>query len=104
MTTYPALPTHVRTVLFTGSGGWVGNQVAQHVFNRYPSLKLVLADLRPPPLPVGEGSEQRCESVGADLCDTNEVKKLFEGRDVDLVSEEQSRSSMLSERRGRSEK
>lgn len=78
----PTLPSTIQRVLITGAGGYVGAEVAKQLLVDYPTLELLLADLRAPSLGLGS----RTGSVAVDLCDVLQVGKLFEGRGVDAVS------------------
>ena len=78
--TIPMLPSHIKTLLITGAGGYVGREVASLLCSRYSALKLVLTDVRAP-TPSGQS-----ESVAADLSEEAEVVSLFSGRQIDAVS------------------
>lgn len=80
MSTIPILPAHISTVLITGAGGYVGREVALLLLERYPTLNLVLTDLKAP-LPVGNA-----KLLAADLCQSGEVDKIFQEHTIDAVS------------------
>lgn len=75
----PPLPAHIQTVLITGSGGYVGREVGSLLLARYPSIKLILTDVREP-APIGAS-----ECVAADLSDEKDVEQLLKGRAIDAV-------------------
>ncbi|KAL8292341.1 hypothetical protein RQP46_001807 [Phenoliferia psychrophenolica] len=77
--TIATLPAHISTLLVTGAGGYVGREVASLLLARYPTLKLVLTDVRAPE-PIGSS-----ESIAADLSEETDVAKLFSGRTIDAI-------------------
>ncbi|KAL7418008.1 hypothetical protein BDY24DRAFT_346315 [Mrakia frigida] len=85
----PVLPSHVKTVLVTGAGGFVGQRLLSSLLSLYPSITVVATDMRPPPIPsrlsVSVKAEERVVSLAADLGDPISIATLFEGRKVDLV-------------------
>jgi nucleoside-diphosphate-sugar epimerase len=79
-----ALPSHVKTILLTGAGGFVGRELVQLLLNRFPDISLIATDVGTPP---GHGvtDENRLLCVAANLCDKTEVEKLFEGKRIQAV-------------------
>ncbi|KAM0755428.1 NAD(P)-binding protein [Meredithblackwellia eburnea MCA 4105] len=76
----PDLPSHVKHVLVTGGGGYVGREVAKLLQTKFGSaLKITLADLNAPQ-PLGNA-----QTVSGDLSDPSQVAKLFEGEQVDAI-------------------
>ncbi|KAI5477716.1 hypothetical protein MNV49_005999 [Pseudohyphozyma bogoriensis] len=76
----PSLPSWVKTILITGAGGFVGQKVAEVILARYPNVQLVLTDVRAP-----ASLGPKTTSVAADLCDKEQVERLFKNYQVDAV-------------------
>ncbi|KAK4685884.1 hypothetical protein P7C73_g4257, partial [Tremellales sp. Uapishka_1] len=81
--TYDALtlPEHVKTVLITGAGGFVGQQLTALLLDQFPDVKLITTDLSPPPS-LGASNSRRLKSVGVDLGNVAQVNSLFEGETI----------------------
>ncbi|WVQ82275.1 hypothetical protein IAT38_004403 [Cryptococcus sp. DSM 104549] len=81
--TYDALklPEHVKTVLVTGAGGFVGQQLVQLLLKLFPSVKLITTDIVEPPN-HGVTDSKRLTCIKADLGKIDEVKALFEGETI----------------------
>ncbi|WVF71767.1 hypothetical protein IAT40_006575 [Kwoniella sp. CBS 6097] len=75
------LPEHVKTVLVTGAGGFVGQQLVKLLLSLYPSVRLITTDIVQPPN-HGIDDEKRLKSVKADLGDKAQLEALFEGEKV----------------------
>ncbi|EIW68076.1 NAD-dependent epimerase/dehydratase [Tremella mesenterica] len=75
------LPSHVKTVLITGAGGFVGQQLTQLLLQLYPSIRLITVDINVPPT-YGITDSNKLKSVKADLGDLDQVKSLFEGETI----------------------
>jgi FlaA1/EpsC-like NDP-sugar epimerase len=84
-TTLPfTLPPHVRTILITGAGGYVGQRLTRLILAAFPHVSLITTDVRPPPT-FGVHDENRLISVAADLGNKDDLARLFEGRRVQGV-------------------
>jgi len=77
----PVLPKHLKTVLITGAGGFVGDRLTTYLLTHYADIKLILCDIRAPPSRPGG----RVTCIGADLTNPTEATKLFEHGRVDGV-------------------
>ncbi|ORY32634.1 hypothetical protein BCR39DRAFT_523291 [Naematelia encephala] len=77
--TYDALklPAHVKTVLITGAGGFVGQKLAQLLLDLFPSIKVITTDIVQPPSLSDD--PKRFKAVKADLGDSAQVEGLFHG-------------------------
>ncbi|WVN88104.1 uncharacterized protein L203_103304 [Cryptococcus depauperatus CBS 7841] len=84
--TYDALklPSHVKTILITGAGGFVGQQLVKLLLELYPHIKLTTTDIVEPPN-HGVTDNGRLVTVKADLNNVAEVQKLFEGKRIDGI-------------------
>lgn len=79
-----ALPSHVKTILLTGAGGFVGRELVQLLLDRFPDVSLIATDVGAPP-DHGVTDKNRLICVAANLCDKSEVEKLFEGKRIQAV-------------------
>ena len=77
-------PAHIKTVLITGAGGFIGRQLVQLFLSTCPQLSLITTDVSAPPK-YGVEDEERLISVAADLGDKAQVEKLFRYRPVQGV-------------------
>ncbi|ODO08901.1 NAD-dependent epimerase/dehydratase [Cryptococcus wingfieldii CBS 7118] len=84
--TYDALklPDHVKTILVSGAGGFVGQQLVLLLLSLYPSLKVITTDIVEPPS-HGITDKNRLVAVKADLGKIKEVEGLFKGEKIDGV-------------------
>ncbi|WWD17528.1 hypothetical protein CI109_101969 [Kwoniella shandongensis] len=84
--TYDALklPSHVKTVLVSGAGGFVGQQLVKLLLSLFSDIKIIATDIVEPPN-HGITDKNRLRTVKADLGKIEEVKGLFEGEKVDGV-------------------
>ncbi|CED85198.1 Putative NAD-dependent epimerases [Phaffia rhodozyma] len=85
---YPkvTLPSHVQTILITGAGGFVGQQLLISLSESFPNINFIITDVRAPSIPASiDQFKQRIASLGADLSNKDEVKNLFEGRQIDAI-------------------
>lgn len=69
----PPLPSHLRKILITGAGGYVGAETAKLLLELYPEVQLVLCDLNEPKS-LGERTEVR----SGNLCDPSVVEELVD--------------------------
>lgn len=74
------LPSHIRTILITGAGGYVGQKLTELILSEYPNISLITTDIRSPPA-YGE----KVTPIAADLGKPEDVKKLFAGERVQGV-------------------
>jgi FlaA1/EpsC-like NDP-sugar epimerase len=79
-----SLPPHVKTVLITGAGGYVGQQLVQLILRTMPNISLITTDIRAPPT-FGVTDEARLRAVAADLGNPEQLASLFEGRRIQGV-------------------
>jgi len=77
----PTLPAHLKTVLITGAGGFVGDRLTTYLLENYPDLKLILTDIRAP----RERAGGKTVSLAADLGKPGDVAALFAQGRVDGV-------------------
>ncbi|EJU05678.1 NADP-binding protein [Dacryopinax primogenitus] len=77
----PVLPAHLKTILITGAGGFLGDRIVTYLLTHYPDIKLVICDIKAP----AERPGGRVTSVGADLTDPKEAEKLFSYGKIDGV-------------------
>ncbi|KAJ9094827.1 hypothetical protein QFC20_006805 [Naganishia adeliensis] len=79
-----ALPSHVKTILLTGAGGFVGRELVRLLLDRFPDVSLIATDVGAPP-DHGIADKNRLLCVAANLCDKSEVEKLFYGKRIQAV-------------------
>jgi nucleoside-diphosphate-sugar epimerase len=79
-----ALPSHVKTILLTGAGGFVGRELVRLLLDRFPDVSLIATDVGTPP-DYGISDKNRLLCVAANLCDKNEVEQLFDGKRIQAV-------------------
>lgn len=79
-----ALPSHIKTILITGAGGFVGRELVQLLIKVRPDLALVTTDIKPPPT-YGIQDANKLIAVGCDLGDRTQVEGLFKGRRIQGV-------------------
>lgn len=75
------LPAHVKTVLISGAGGYVGQELTKLILSTNPEVELITTDIS---APHNHGSE-RVKPVAADLSDVKQVEGLLEGKRVQAV-------------------
>ena len=64
------------TILITGAAGFVGQTLAKHLLNTYPSdLSLILVDITTPPSPPA--SNTNIKTISADLTDPSTASSLI---------------------------
>jgi hypothetical protein len=73
----------LQTLLLTGAGGFVGQELLRTLLELYPNLSIIATDIRPPSIPNNE--HDRVTSLAADLGDESSLASLFEGKKVDGV-------------------
>lgn len=79
-----ALPSHVKTILLTGAGGFVGRELVRLLLDRFPDVSLIATDVgTPPDHDIADKNRLLC--VAANLCDKSEVEKLFDGKRIQAV-------------------
>lgn len=79
-----ALPSHVKTILLTGAGGFVGRELVRLLLDRFPDVSLIATDVgTPPDYEIFDKNRLLC--VAANLCDKNEVEQLFDGKRIQAV-------------------
>ncbi|KIR55878.1 NAD-dependent epimerase/dehydratase [Cryptococcus gattii Ru294] len=81
--TYDALklPAHVKTILVTGAGGFVGQQLVKLLLELHPTVKLITTDIVQPPN-HGVTDTNRLRSVKADLGRQEEIDGLLKGETI----------------------
>ena len=79
-----ALPSHVKTILLTGAGGFVGRELVRLLLDKFPDVSLIATDVGVPPN-HGVTALARLTCVAANLCDKKEVEGLFAGKQVQAV-------------------
>lgn len=79
-----ALPSHVKTILLTGAGGFVGRELVRLLLDKFPDVSLIATDVGVPPN-HGITDSARLTCVAANLCDKKEVEGLFAGKQVQAV-------------------
>ncbi len=72
------------TVLVTGAGGYVGQQLVQLILRTLPNISLITTDIRKPPT-FGVTDESRLKAVAADLGIPEQLTSLFEGQRIQGV-------------------
>lgn len=75
------LPSHVKTVLISGAGGYVGQELTKLILSTNPQVELITTDIRAPE----DHGEKRVKAVAADLSDVKQVEALLEGKRVQAV-------------------
>ncbi|RSH80722.1 hypothetical protein EHS25_007058 [Saitozyma podzolica] len=77
--TYDALklPSHVKTILITGAGGFVGQKLTELLLERFPSLRIITTDIIEPPTFTSDKSRLRV--VKADLGDASQLNGIMSG-------------------------
>ncbi|WVR07278.1 hypothetical protein IAU60_004319 [Kwoniella sp. DSM 27419] len=80
--TYDALklPEHIKTVLVTGAGGFVGQELVKLLLSLFPDLKIIATDIVEPPSHGVDPSKLVC--VKADIGDAAALEELFKGEKV----------------------
>lgn len=79
-------PFPSQTIIITGSGGFVGQRLLLSLLHHYPTLNIVLTDISAPRIPVSlQDKKHQITSIAGDLSKEEDLKKLFDGRSVDLV-------------------
>jgi nucleoside-diphosphate-sugar epimerase len=77
-------PSHFKTILVTGAGGFVGRQLVQLLLSSAPEITLITTDVSTPPN-YGEQDEGRLLCLAADLGNKEQVKGLFQYRPIEGV-------------------
>ncbi|ORX36914.1 hypothetical protein BD324DRAFT_591288 [Kockovaella imperatae] len=80
--TYDALklPSHIKTILVSGAGGFVGQELVKLLLELFPDVKLIATDIIEPPRLIDD--EKRFKAIKADLGHTSQVEALFEGEQI----------------------
>ncbi len=79
-----SLPPHVKTILITGAGGYVGQKLTQLILSAFPDVALITTDIRAPPT-FGVSDEGRLKPVAADLGNPDDLHGLFAGARIQGV-------------------
>jgi nucleoside-diphosphate-sugar epimerase len=77
-------PSHFKTILVTGAGGFVGRQLVQLLLSSAPGITLITTDVSTPPN-YGVQDEGTLLCLAADLGNKEQVKGLFQHRPIEGV-------------------
>lgn len=79
-----ALPPHVKVILITGAGGFVGRELTQLILDSFSDVSLITTDIQAPPT-FGITDVNRLRPIAADLSDAKQIEELLAGQRVQAV-------------------